>query len=242
MALLRELQSAVDDAVRRGGAREAKDLTRFMHDVRRALAEIRQRIAEREHERAEALSDALTALPKDRPAPRLDARMQRLAEDAALGHAHARRRRLRARAERVAALLPSRTEMLVVGLAACAALWLVIVAAPRLAADPVPAVAVGDLPGGGIVLAIDARPPAAYVDVDAARWDGLDEAGRRTAIGGVTAVLLGKGYVGALFRTPEARPVALWLAGRGAELIAATEQVDADPRHAAMRVIEPGRR
>lgn len=242
VALLRELQHAVDDAVRQGGAREAKDLARFYHEVRKNVAGVRKKIAQTEQRRAEALSDQLTDRPKQADAPQSDSRMQRLAQDAAVAHERARAGKRRERALLAAVALPSRTETLVALLAIAVALWLATVSLPRLLDTPPRIVTLEDLSLAEGIQEVEALPPSLYAVVDPTAWAAMPEAARNRAVGTVSSTLLAYGYTGARFSTPEGRTVAQWLAGRGVELLDTREIPPADPRHAFTHVRQAGGR
>lgn len=229
LALSRELQRAVDDAVREGGAPRAKELARFHHDLRSSISDVKKKIAEAEHERAESLSDNLTDQPKEEPRRPAGGALDRAACEAGLQYERQRLSRLRRALS--AAVGPSRTEILVVLLAMAVALWLAVVSLPKLVSSPPDVVTLDDLPSTGVIVEIAAPPPTLYAVVDADAWNDLEESRRRRVISALSAVLLTHGYVGALLRTTDGKPVAQWLSGRGVEMTEGEEAVREDPRH-----------
>lgn len=223
MALSRELQRAVDEAVQQGGAREAKDLSRLHHIVRRAIADAQGVIAQAERQSAETLSDDLTDQPRQPITRPPDPWLQRLSEQAAADHERAVLQRIRHHTRRVVSAFPSRTEMLVLLLAICLAAWMAVVSLGRLVGDPLPGITIDDLPRSAPLLAVEALPPSLFATVDAEAWAGLDGEERRDVVAAVSNILLTQGYSGALLTTPDGRPVGRWLESRGVELIETTE-------------------
>ncbi len=230
MALSRELQRAVDEAVQRGGAREAKDLSRLHHAVRRAIADAQGVIAQAGRQCAETLSDELTDQPRPQTTRPADPWLQRLSEQAAIDHERAVLQRIRHHTRRVAKAFPSRTEMLVLFLATCLAAWVAIVSLPRLLGNPLSPITLEDMPHSAPLLALEALPPSLLATVDGKAWARLDDMERRDVVAAVSNVLLTQGYSGALLTAPDGRPVARWLASRGVELIETAEiSVELEP-------------
>jgi len=221
MALLREVQSAINDAVRKGEMERARNFTRFQHDLRTTVANVKKMIAESEQQSAEALSDKLTDQPRemDTLLPRSDRGRtvpnpaeQRLTEMRSAAAA-------RKRAREALAHLPSRTEVLVVLLSVLIAVWLGFVKLPGQFERGRELLTLDNLPALDALVQVDASPPSLYVAVDPEQWARLDERRQRATVSSVSTVLVARGYTGALFRTTEGVPVARWLELTGVHLI-----------------------
>jgi hypothetical protein len=236
MALCRELQQAVDEAVRKGDVRLAKQLTRFRHEVRKTASEAKTVLAETEQRRAHALSDVLTDAPRDDEFTPGDAELQRLAWKAGSDHDKAKSEQSRQRAQRLAVWLPSRTEALVTLLGILVAAWVGLTSMPGMIDHGIPEVAAGDLLPTGAIRSLEARPPSLYVTVEPTAWLPLEVEEKRRIVGGISSVLLTNGYTGALLTTPDGRPVARWLSQRGVELIDTDERDFASSQDAVTRV------
>jgi len=224
MALCRELQQAVDEAVREGDVRLAKQLTRFRHEVRKTVSDAKTVIAEAEQRRAHALSDVLTDAPRNDEFTAGDAELQRLAWKAGSDHEKAKSEEARRRERRLAMWLPSRTEALVTLLGILVVAWVGLTSMPGLIDDGIPEVTAGDLLPSGAIRSLEARPPSLYVTVEPTAWLLLGAEKKRRIVAGISSVLLTNGYTGALLTTPDGRPVAQWLSQRGVELIDTDER------------------
>jgi len=217
MALSRELQRAVDDAVRRGHIEPAKRLSRFHHDLRHAVGAAKARIAESERARAETLTDSLTDQPREAGAA--DDTLDRAARETAARVEIAERSRRTRLVSLKRALLPARTDLLLGLLAISAVAWLFVVKLPaRVGVAPPRPLTLKELADPAI-LRVEARPPSLYVELASRVWTRYEEAERRGLLERASVILLTGGYAGALFRTDDGRPVARWLSDRGIELI-----------------------
>ena len=224
MALLREIQQAIDDEVRAGHMDRAKQWTQLKNSMHGAATGLKSTLADAERRRADVLTDDLT----DQPAvaaevatpSRYAPMMQKLAaEDAE------RMRLARVRHRALVALdhLPSRTELLVAFLAIAVAVWLGFVKLPEHFRTPLPRLAVKEFPRSDGFLEIEARPPSLYITLDSAAWSALDHDARRHQVRTVSSVLLTNDYTGVWLRTEEGRPVAQWLSGSGVRLLEQSE-------------------
>ncbi len=227
-ALTRDLQRAIDAAVQAGGAPQAKELSRFRHELRRAVAEVKQRISEAERDRAEGLSDALTDEPAAKASPADDPRLRLLVLEAARGHDRERLAAARRRLRRLALVLPSRTEILVALLLIGALAWVGLASLRGMRAERFVELTLGHAPPGDPLVAVEARAPSLFAAVDPQAWAALDEPGRRAVVERLSGLLLAHDYRGALVTLPDGRPVARWLRSRGVELIA-TDEASATP-------------
>jgi len=220
MALLREIQQAIDDEVRAGQMDRAKQWTQLKHSMHGAATGLKSTLADSERRRADVLTDDLTDQPASAAqtaAPnRYAPMMQKLAAQ------EAERKRLaqvRRRALKVLDHLPSRTELLVASLAIAVAVWLGFVKLPEHFRAPLPVLAVKDFPRSDGFLEIEARPPSLYVTLDSAAWSTMSREQRTQLVRTASSVLLTNDYTGAWMRTVDGRPVAQWLSGSGVRLL-----------------------
>ena len=87
----------------------------------------------------------------------------------------------------------------------------VMFAAGRTHVEPLPVLSLSDLPRSEAMVAVTARPPSLFVQVDARSWNRLSSREREVLFEntGTTAQLAG--YTGALFRTEAGTSVAQWM-------------------------------
>jgi len=231
-ALVRELQDGVDAMVKAGELEEAKRFSKFQHQVRCVVREIKQSIAESNGRRADELVEQLTdhqPAPPTKPAPML--RETELETPAP-------RRRPRPAVEKPVAPVPHtsgsryRTEVLialdVIALVAC--FFLTGHSGP--AGRPPRALTHGDFPNAAPLTELVARPPTLYATIDEKTWSGYDDKQKRRFVDGMGSVLLTKSYGGLLLKTPDGRLVAEWLEKGGTRLLASEPIVRSDPEQA----------
>jgi hypothetical protein len=218
MALMREIQHAIDEEVRCGRMAPAKQWNELKNDLNGAVAATRRMLADSERQWAEALSDTMTDRPRDADVAldRYAPLMQQLAVEE---RERERLARARSRAREALAKLPSRTELLVAALAVTTAIWLGFVKLPDHFATGLPALTVEDFPRNDGFLEVVARPPSLYATIDGDIWHGLDQDSRRHLVRTVSSVLLTFGYSGVHLKTEDGRPVAQWLLQNGVTLI-----------------------
>jgi hypothetical protein len=234
MAIVRELQPAIDIAVKCGEMERAKALSRFQHELRGCIAGLKHMLDEVDRQRAEALSDNLTDQPRPDEAPsrrRAAPPTQNLTEmRRAIRHV----RRAKQLARDALAQLPSRTECMFALLAILITVWLASVKLPAAFEPVTPVVGVEDLQASGLFVSVESRFPSLFITVDADAWNGLEEAEKLGRVRNLSGLVLTHGFTGALLRTAAGRPVAQWLGSRGAYLI------PPEPGDAASIPPEPG--
>ena len=220
IALLQEIQHAVDEEIGSGRMETAKHWTGFKNRVHGFVTEAKKLLAESEWRRAEALSKTLTDRPQEDPRQRQLEALKQVKQEI-----REAKRRTRVRQERIRlkARFPSRTETLAALLVVAAVVWLATVGMARFLADPVKSVRLADFATAGGLLEAVSRPPSLYVTVHGPTWESFDGTVQSRIVRSVSAVLLERGYRGAWFKTEEGRPVAQWLRGEGAQLILARE-------------------
>jgi hypothetical protein len=227
-ALEREMQGAVNSLVAAGAVQDARNLSKLQGRLRSCIRELKLSIAESNRGRDEDLVEHFTDVaareshelpsfdePVDPPPPATSRRQaDRSAETAA---PPPRRRRVH-------------TEILLGLVIAGSAFWLLGRAFPGARGGRVAAVSRNDFPASAPIERVVARPPSAYVVVDAKAWDAFDEGQRRRLVDSMAATLARNGYWGLSVRTPEGQPAAQWLLGRGTILLhrAATLEADAE--------------
>lgn len=222
-ALLRETQKAQSDLVRGGDVEQARKLSSFQHKLRNSLIIAKKMIGESERERAEQITDHLTAEPRQESASLDKLTMDSAAARAAEDFERAKARDLKSRARAALSSLPSRTDFLIYCFLLVMAVWLGAVKLPQISRIGPPSLALEDFHGNGIFLDVDAKPPSLFMKVDAAAWRELD-AGKRLALVEMAGdVLAANGYSGALFMTGRNRPLAQWLKEGGATIIETEE-------------------
>jgi hypothetical protein len=231
MALLREAQKAQNDLVRGGEVAQAKTLSRFQHKLRNALADVKKMIGESERERADQITDHLTAEPRQESASPQKLSMNSAAAEAAEQYDRLKLQgKLKKRARAALTLLPSRTDLLIYALLIALAAWLGAIKLPQVAVNEPPLLGLTDLQGEGIFLQADAKPPSLYLEVDAAAWSELSAEAQMGIVESVGDLLAANGYSGALLRSAKKRPLAQWLQGRGAALLESDEAAAAAGR------------
>jgi hypothetical protein len=228
-ALLRDIQDGVDNLVKNGELEEAKRFSKFQHQMRCVVREIKQSVAASNGNRADDLADqptdhqpakkvivesALPEVERETPAPR-------------------RRPRPPAETSVTPPVRTSppryRTEILI-ALDVIALIVILFVTGPRSKIDrPARILTHGDFPNAAPLTEIVARPPALYAVVDEKTWSGYDDAQKRRFIDGIGSVLLTKSYGGFLLKTPDGRIVGEWLETGGTRLLEPEAIVRSEP-------------
>jgi hypothetical protein len=214
-ALLTELQKVLDALVVNGRMSEAKQLTRFWHQLGRTVADAKAQLPEGELPNVSALAECLVAPPIDAALPEIKPRRRR------------RPRPMTDAEEQTAAYTtpdpvfpvhePRKARRLVLLLVALVALWFGL-SVPRLYQEKMRTFTEDDFHQHEAIEAVVARPPALYVTIDANVWSGLDERSRVALIDGIAFSIKREGYTGARFATPDGITVAQWLRARGVQL------------------------
>jgi hypothetical protein len=224
MALLREAQKAQDDLIRTGDVALAKKLSKFQHKLRNALADVKKMIGESERERADQITDHLTAAPRQENVSLDKLSMNSAATRAAEEYDRLKlQQKLKQKARAALTALPSRTDLLIYALLLALAVWLGAIKLPQVSRHEPVILGLADFPGDAIFVRADAKPPSLYLEVDAKAWSGIDAEAKMTMVEAVGDVLEANGYSGALLRTAKNRPLAQWIAGRGASLLESDE-------------------
>lgn len=220
-ALLRELQPAIDQEVKAGDMAGAKGFTQFGHRLRKGVASAQAVISRAGRSDAERLADAMTGQPRetDPDAGALDQVARRIGNK----HDQATRKRSLREAALAQIRLPSRTETLVAALACSLLIWAGLVQLPAFLDREPRSIVVEDYADTS-VLEVVARPPSLYVTLDAATWGSADPATRDALLSKVVSVpLVDDDYRGALIKTSDGRPVAVWTRGGGIRALAIVE-------------------
>jgi len=250
MALLKEAQRWIDDAVQSGQVETAKNLSGFKHKLKRAVSEAKQCIADSEYSRAEALSGSLSDLEDDDtstavedpwptapgsssptgPALAPDGSAE-LVEQIQQIAPQRRRKRSRPRSDAgpsAASKRPSSvadsTRILAIGLALSAASWFALVAAPRWVHDAPAVLGMRDMRDADLLTRVEARPPSLFVTIGQEGWSGLDPAGRDRLLDDLANEAATAGYTGLHLRSATGRPLARWLRDTGGAMIVHGEE------------------
>ena len=268
MALLKEAQAMIDELVRAGKVEPAKNLSQFRHKLVHAVTEAKQHIAESERAQAEELCGALTDIPdfpepettQPQPtpqaprttaptAPDVEAVVQQALAEQVEGPLAAPRRRTRPSGKPTArrsatprgapVTLPSRTQLLAVGLAIAFALWLILVQAPKLLIEELPVLARGDFRDAELMTELHARPPSVYITLDEERWWRLRPAERNRVVREFADTTFAAGFQGMHVRGESGRPLARWLKDRGVESINQGEEALASATLSSESALQP---
>jgi len=214
LALLREMQLAVDQLVVAGEASEAKKLTGFRNRVAEAVRQIKEQLGDDAYERAENKSEGMVAPPIAEP---LASHSQGQLPASASAAQHLKRGPAR-RGKAIDAGRSPGVRNKVLLLATLVAVWAVVFL-PRLVKQPIPVlepVDFGQVPG---IAAVTARPPSLFVRVDDLVWTQLSAEERRDLVEHVGRIAEGAGYNGAQFLlVGRGQPVARWLRDGGASV------------------------
>jgi hypothetical protein len=218
-ALVKELQDGVDAMVKAGDLEEAKRFSKFQHQVRCVVREIKQSIAESNGQRVDELVEQLTdhqPAPPTKPVPMLRETEQ---------ETPAPRRRPRPTVEKPVAQVPQtsglryRTELLI-ALDIVALVVVLFLKRSSGAADRSPRdLTHADFPNAAALSELVAHPPALYATIDEKTWSEFDDKQKRRFVDGMGSVLLTKSYGGLLLKTPNGRIVAEWLEKGGTHLL-----------------------
>jgi hypothetical protein len=229
MALLREVQQIIDRSVEHGALEEAREWGSLQYRVRYTVTRAMQRIAQSEHRRIHHLADSLTDLPAKTSAPLSLASSEVTKREPEpdgqqppgpiqdLLHEGSDGPPILDTASPVPFL--GRTAILSAAFVLSAAIWAATVWLPSTLREDPPRVSLSSLEDTDVVLAIVARPPSLYVDVDGAAWDALTHVQKRRRIEQVADVVSPVGFDGVLLRDESGRPVAQWIRGRGVGLL-----------------------
>jgi hypothetical protein len=236
-ALLRELQPAIDEAVRAGEISRAKIFSQLVHRVRSAVSSAEKIIGDAGRSDAAKLVEAMTDRPRDTQS---SAAMDQVARE--IGDDYERKERGAKQKREILQRVrwPSSTEMLALTLACSLVLLVAAVILPQAVRQTPATLTLEDLPGG-VVTEVRCRPPSLYVSLDRAVWESADPMQRESILGEVTSVLLAEdAYRGAWITTNDGVPIAVWWRGTGVRLLEVVEPaVDSRARPKA-QLFDPG--
>lgn len=214
LALMEELQRAVDTLVVMGRIDDAKKLTGFRNRIGHPVSRIKETVGPVAHQAAERLA---TRMVPDQQALRRvvakpDARVARPAQQTFARRASASAQP--ARAEMSFEKTPNRTKPMLMILGVLIIVWAVFIL-PLLNRPELPILTQEQIPESEAIRAVAARPPSLFVELDARAWNRMSDAERRQLIADVGQVAQASGYTGALFREADGSSRAQWLKQRG---------------------------
>jgi hypothetical protein len=239
LALQEELQREIGGLVQRGDLAGAKDLAAFRHKIVQAGVQIRDRMGRPNFEKAErrakgfiAPQEKVEARSRTRPqrdeAPAPAPPVEKLVEhdeepefqpqaswqeaclDALKGQP-AVVHTTEVKRERRSILKP-----MLLALATLCLVWAVFIL-PRLLSGvpPPPVLTIEQFADLHAVVAVDARPPSLYVQLDDATWNALPPAEREELLQRIGDVANRAGYHGIHARTTQGAPAGQWLRDKG---------------------------
>lgn len=231
MAMMAEMQWAIDRLVVVGEIDPARKLTRFRNKLGHQVAELRETLGEQGLEQAECLAaelraEAERALAEANGAGEGEARapnalwsLERHLDQR--GETPTRRPGVvvsrRSRLKRRRSLVLPLTVVLVVSVAA----WVVLVLRPALSRVELPVFNLADFREVPVVTEVLAKPPALYVKVDEREWRALSDEQRRRAVMAIGQRIAPAEYTGANLTDSKGRTVARWLKHAGVKLVEA---------------------
>jgi hypothetical protein len=233
LALMEEIQRVIDATILSGKMGQAKRFTGFRNKLAQTVKTIKERISREAYEDAENMYHEMLAplekieqeqagslpmlvinpnevyQPRPRPLrepdeePPKPIKLNRYA-NLKLGHAVEEQ--------------PNHSKRLLLLLGAAVLVWSILIL-PRMLREPIPHLAMPDLPHSAAILKVETRPPSLYVVVDGDSWNALPSDERLGWVKAVGQAAAAAGYTGASFRTEEGASVAQWLKQRGARLL-----------------------
>lgn len=242
-SLVKDIQCIVDNLLKAGRFEEANGLSKFNHQLRNTVYELRKRIDPEYRSTIEDLVDRLAetgsvdvpatsgadaaAAPAAEPAGAPRRRRAPAAAPAMHHRPHRSARPAHAEAEELASSagklpsfqLPLRTKvlgamLLVTGLILFLAILPVLFPARPSGEPPVSA---ASFPG--LVRGVEDHWPGLYVILEPEAWDAMDQDARIELLHELSAGLTSRRYKGALVRTPDGRPLGQWLWNNGVTLL-----------------------
>jgi hypothetical protein len=216
LALMEELQRAVDAMVLSGGMKQAKKLSSFRNKLSRLSGQIEERVGEKAFRQAAALAGELVApaepltpvpprLQEQDEGPPLPARFERHTSAGAVQHVEVVEKR------------PAKAKPLLIAFATVLVLWMVIVA-PRLFKSEIPTLTRDEVAFSPAIKSVIARPPSLYLVVDGAAWEGMPTDQREDLVRQVGKTAEDAGYSGVNLRLDAGGTVGQWSATRGVQL------------------------
>jgi hypothetical protein len=218
LALQQDLKLEVDLLVAAGQVREAKQLTALLRKLSQAVAELKSRIGEEGFARAEQLAPTLAegeGVERARPKAAKPQLVEASPEPPTTFKREPRPtgpvRRVVAK-PRIGHLRP-----LLAALAVSTLVYMVFIF-PRSSGTLAPRLELRDFENVPGVVAVRARPPSLFVEVDAAAWRPLGERERQALVASVGTLAEGAGYTGARLQSTEGESLGEWLLKTGARL------------------------
>jgi hypothetical protein len=237
--ILERLQRAIDEHVAQGKIQNATALTHVRNRLKRAVTAVARESAASEwgvvEEWFDGITDPPAGAPAEPPAPARSAPRTATVKAATAAPvaepAPRRRPRLAAPVRRRAPA--GRTALLAAACGLLALAWVGGFWLPRYLSAPPKALGLADLARGGPFTAVTSRHPSLFLTADADAWAELTAAERLQRLELLGGMLRRRDYAGAIVLDPDGRIIASWLAGRGAQLVAATApgavEVDSSP-------------
>lgn len=220
LALMAEMQRAIDELVVAGEMAEAKKLTGFRNKVAQAVGELKEIIGCDAYERAENKSGAMIASrgPETRVSGSNGATPARAGLFAKKKAGTPRPSPAASAAEPARRRKPKNLRPKLLMLLAATLAWTVFFL-PRLFRTEAPLLQTLDFRGLPGVVEVTPRPPSLFVRVDDATWSRLTDAERVDLIERIGAVADQATYVGVQVRlSTSGAPVGQWLKKTGARL------------------------
>ena len=212
IALLAEIQLAVNQLVLSGGMEDAKRLTGFRNKIGQSLNNLRDRVGANGYAEAEELSEGLVTpaeqaswTERDGPAP--------FAAERAPSRSPAGRPVIFKSAETRSHIKPL---LMLLGLTVV--VWGVFIM-PKFSGKTLPELTMQDVAPRAEIRHVVARPPSLYVKLDTQKWRALSKEERLSLVEDVGRTATAAGYHGARFTLENGRTAAQWLKERGSQLI-----------------------
>lgn len=216
LALMDEIQFAVDAMVLSGNVKQAKKVSAFRNKLSRLSGQIEERVGEKAYRQAaslakelvapaEALTPAPPRLKEEAEGPPLPARYEHQTRVSAVQHIEIKES-------------TSRTKPLLIAFASVIVLWMVLVA-PRFLRSELPTLTKGELAFSPAIQTVTARPPSLFLVVDGAAWEGMPSDQREELVREVGRTAEAAGYTGVNLRLDSGGTVGQWSVNRGVQLL-----------------------
>jgi len=243
-SLVKDIQRVMDDLLKAGRHEEASGLSKFNHQLRHTVYELRKCIDPEYRSTIEELAEQLAEtgavdvpekpatdappapVPSRRATPQPDRSRPATPAPAPPLRRHGSARPAHAAAEAAATAgrlpsfdLPLRTKVLGAMLLVTAFILFLAILPVLFPARPAgePPVSAASFPG--LVRSVEDHWPGLYVTLETEAWDALDQAGRIELLHELSAGLTSRRYKGAFVRTPDGRPLGQWLWNNGVTLL-----------------------
>lgn len=215
IALLDEIQDAVNALILCGDLDDAKKLTGFRNKIGQSVKSLKDRVGQAGFEEARSLSQGLIT-PAEQASwtdPNTDTPFAPArAPHAPASHAPASRIVFKAKTEPHSHVKPL---LMVFGL--MIAIWGVFIV-PRITSKPLPELTMQDVAPRSAIRHVVARPPSLFVKLKGSEWNALSRGERLALVDDVGRTATAAGYHGVQFTLEDGSTAAQWLQEHGSRL------------------------